>query len=116
MSVNPMRPTTPNTIPESTLFCKKPVGGVVSDTELVDVEGAALDPLGGTVLKTVAVAAGPVVIDVGGGVELVLSAGDGMGLEGDTGALDEGTDADADADTEAEVAIEELKTKMVEVN
>jgi hypothetical protein len=107
-SVNPMRPTTPNTIPESTLFCKKPVGCVVSVTGLVEIEGAALDPVGPTVLKTVSVDGGPVAIEVGGGVELVLGAGDGAGLEGDAGALDEGPDADTDAEAEAEVVIEEL--------
>lgn len=103
-----MRPTTPNTIPERTLFCKKPVGLTSSATGLVDVEGAAPDALGPADLKTVTVGGGAVENRVGGGVELVLGAGDGVGLDADEGAIGEDADADADADAEAEAEIEAL--------
>lgn len=111
ISVNPMRPTTPNTIPERTLFCKKPVGCTSSVAAVDDVEAAALVGVPLTVVKTVAVGAGPVVSEVGGGVESVSGAGDGVGL-GDEGALGEDeeaeTDAEADAEAEAEGEIAAL--------
>jgi hypothetical protein len=105
-SVNPMTPMTPNTIPERTLFCKKPVGFTSSVKALEDVEGAALDCEALIVWKTVRVGAGPVVSEVGGGVESVSCAGDGVGLEAEEGALGEGSDADTDAEAEAEAEVE----------
>lgn len=96
---------TPNTIPERTLFCKKPDGFTSSVKALVDVEGAAPDCVALKVWRTVRVGAGPVVREVGGGVGSVLDAGDGVGLEADEGAIGEDSDADTDAEAEAEAEV-----------